>query len=174
MNKRSHYQFPPMLGPASAQPEGSYEWAECWGNELEYHAENLEYEVGRFADLVRKLVAANPPPWNVFPEPPCQNIDSYLRLCCQVAAVLMAFGLTSLASTILAMGGAKNNPEKKAREMLMADPLFVCLVKDQSGDKERHEAMVSGYALGFHSAFTLLQPAPCEHPVKDILTAKEI
>jgi hypothetical protein len=40
--------------------------------------------------------------------------------------------------------------------MLDADPLFSVLVIDQSGDKELYSAMVSGYALGFHQAFTLL------------------
>jgi hypothetical protein len=99
------YKFPAMLGPASEQPEGSYEWAECWGNELEYRAENLEEEVWRFSDFIRKLIAANPPPWGVFPKPPCGNIDAYLRLCCglnaeRVAAVLMAFGHITLADLV--------------------------------------------------------------------------
>ena len=35
------YHFPPMLGPASDQPEGSYEWGECYGNELDYHVDRF-------------------------------------------------------------------------------------------------------------------------------------
>jgi hypothetical protein len=95
--EKKRCKFPPMLGPASNQPEGSYQWAECWGNELEYRAESVERMVWDLANFVAKLVVANPPPWSVFPDPPCGNIDTYLRLCCglnhqQITALLMMFG----------------------------------------------------------------------------------
>ena len=33
------YKFPVMLGPAHDKPAGSYQRAECWGNELDNHVE---------------------------------------------------------------------------------------------------------------------------------------
>ena len=51
-----------MLGPASREAEGSYEWAECYGNELDYHEERLAEEVDHFAEIIGKLAAADPPP----------------------------------------------------------------------------------------------------------------
>ena len=51
------YHFAPMLGPASHQAEGSYDWAECYGNELDYHVERLADEVDRFAEIIGKWAA---------------------------------------------------------------------------------------------------------------------
>ena len=98
------YHFPPMLGPASRQAEGSYEWAECYGNELDYHVESLADEVDRFAGIIGKLVAADPPLWTIFPKPPCRT-DAFFRLCGgmtqeQTAAVLAACGHTNLADVV--------------------------------------------------------------------------
>src|SRR5689334_7046037 len=100
-----HYRFPPMLGPASGKPQGSYEWAECYGNELDYHVEHLADEVESFAQVISKLIAADPPPWTVFPNPPCRSADGFFRLCggmtCdQIAAVLAACGHTDLADVV--------------------------------------------------------------------------
>jgi hypothetical protein len=99
------YHFAPMLGPASHQAEGSYEWAECYGNELDYHVERLADEVDRFAEIIGKLVAADPPPWTIFPKPPCRTADAFFRLCGgmtqeQTAAVLAACGHTDLADMV--------------------------------------------------------------------------
>ena len=87
------YHFPPMLGPASRQAEGSYEWAECYGDELDYHMESLADEVDRFAQIIGKLAAADPLPWTIFPNPSCGTADAFFRLCGgmtqeQTAAVL--------------------------------------------------------------------------------------
>jgi hypothetical protein len=99
------YHFPPMLGPASRQVEGSYEWAECYGNELDHHVESLADEVDRFAGIIGKLVAADPPLWTTFPKPPCRTADAFFRLCGgmtqeQTAAVLAAYGHTNLADVV--------------------------------------------------------------------------
>ena len=94
-----------MLGPASGKPEGGYEWAECYGNELDYHVDRLSDEVDRFAQIITKLVAANPPPWAIFPKPPCRTADAFFRLCGgmtqeQIATVLAACGHTDLADVV--------------------------------------------------------------------------
>jgi hypothetical protein len=60
------YHFAPMLGPAS-HPEGSYDWAECYGNELDYHVERLADEVDRFAEIIGKLVPQTPHHGRSFP-----------------------------------------------------------------------------------------------------------
>ncbi len=98
------YHFPPMLGPASRQAEGSYDWAECYGNELDYHVERLAGEV-RLAEIIGKLVAADPPPWMIFPKPSCRTADAFFRLCGgmtqeQTAAVLGVCGHTDLADVV--------------------------------------------------------------------------
>ena len=94
-----------MLGPALRQAEGSYEWAECYGNELDYHVDSLMAEVDRFAEIIGKLVVADPPPWTIFPKPPCRTADAFFRLCGgmtqdQTAAVLAACGHTNLADVV--------------------------------------------------------------------------
>ena len=99
------YHFPPMLGPPSGKPQGSYEWGECYGNELDYHAESLADEVDRFAEIIGKLAAVDPPPWTIFPNSPCRTADAFFRLCGgmtsdQVAAVLAACGHTNLADVV--------------------------------------------------------------------------
>ena len=99
------YHFPPMLALHSDKPQGSDEWAECYGNELDYHVERLVDEVHRFAQIVGKLVAADPPPWTIFPKPPCRTADAFFRVCGgitsdQIAAVLRACGHTDLADAV--------------------------------------------------------------------------
>ena len=74
------YHFAPMLGQASHQAEGSSDWAECYGNELDYHVERLADEVDRFAGIIGKLVAADPPPWTILPKPPCRTADAFFSL----------------------------------------------------------------------------------------------
>jgi hypothetical protein len=107
-NGEWRYKFPPMLGPASAQPEGSYQWAECLGNELDCHVENVERDVSHLARVMSKLVAVSPSPWNVFPNPACGKIDTYLQLSCglnhkQVIALMMMFGHDALAIKLSAL-----------------------------------------------------------------------
>ena len=94
-----------MLGPASDKAEGSYEWAECYGNELDYHVESLLGEVDSFATMIGKLVAAEPPPWSIFPDPACRTADAFFRLCGgitqeQIATLLAACGHTVLADVV--------------------------------------------------------------------------
>jgi hypothetical protein len=101
----NRYHFPPMLGPASDKPQGSYEWAECYGNELDYHVERLADEVYHFAQIIGQLAATDPPPWTIFPKPPCHTADAFFRLCGgmtqeQIAAVLAACGHTDLADVV--------------------------------------------------------------------------
>jgi hypothetical protein len=101
----NRYHFPPMLGPASDKPEGSYEWAECYGNELDYHVERHADEVHRFAEIIGKLMVTDPPPWTIFPKPTCRSADAFFRLCGgmtsdQVAAALTACGHTDLADAV--------------------------------------------------------------------------
>jgi hypothetical protein len=94
-----------MLGPAYRKPEGSYEWAECYGNELDYHVDRLVDEVHRFAQFVAKLAGADPPPWSIFPDAPYRTPDAFFRLCGgmtqeQIAAELAACGHTDLADVV--------------------------------------------------------------------------
>jgi hypothetical protein len=98
------YHFPPMLGPASSQPEGSYGWGECYGNELDYHVDRLTDEVDRFARMITELVRADPPPWTIFPNPPCPTTDAFFRLCGmaqeQIVVVLAECDHTDLADVV--------------------------------------------------------------------------
>jgi hypothetical protein len=101
----NRYHFPPMLGPASGKPEGSYEWAECYGNELDYHVERLADEVCSFGQIIGKLVATDPPPWTIFPKPLYRTADAFFHLCGgmtqeQIAVVLAACGHTDLADVV--------------------------------------------------------------------------
>jgi hypothetical protein len=64
--------------------------------------ERLTDEVDRLAQIIAKLVRADPPPWTIFPDPPCRTADAYFRLCSgmtadQIAAVLEACGHADLA-----------------------------------------------------------------------------
>jgi|HubBroStandDraft_6_1064221.scaffolds.fasta_scaffold142654_6 hypothetical protein len=92
------YKFPPMLGPASAHPEGSREWAECLGNELDYRAERaVAYAVDDLLAVVDKAMSAEIPPWTVWPDPPCGSADAYFRLCTglsyeQICVLKQTFG----------------------------------------------------------------------------------
>jgi hypothetical protein len=55
------YKFPPMLGPASSHPDDSPEWAEAFGNELEYRTERaVEVGVEDLLGFMRRLVAVEP------------------------------------------------------------------------------------------------------------------
>ena len=50
-----------MLGPASSHPDDSPEWAEAFGNELEYRAERaVEDSVDDLMTILRQLIAAEP------------------------------------------------------------------------------------------------------------------
>jgi hypothetical protein len=74
------HKFAPMLGPASKYPEGSPEWAECMGNELDYVTETaVDVGVERLLGMVRQAMAGEP--WLVWPDPPCQTPDGYFELC---------------------------------------------------------------------------------------------
>ncbi len=79
------YKFPVMLGPAHDKPAGSYQRAECLGNELEYHAESVQRQVDHLADVVKRILAEDPPPWTVFPDPSCGSLDAFLVICCGIA-----------------------------------------------------------------------------------------
>ncbi len=61
--------------------------------------------VDHFAEIIGKLLAADPPPWTTFPKPPCRTADAFFRLCGgmtqeQTAAVLAACGHTNLADVV--------------------------------------------------------------------------
>jgi hypothetical protein len=75
--KRFH--FAPMLGPASAHPVGSFDHALCLGNEFEYTTDRLTDDLEHFIPIVRKAVETKP--WEVWPDPPCGDIDSYFFAC---------------------------------------------------------------------------------------------
>jgi hypothetical protein len=81
------YKFAPMLEPAHDKPAGSFQRAECYGNELEYSAECVELQVDRLANLVRRILAEDLPPWTVFPDPPCETLDTFLMICCGIGEV---------------------------------------------------------------------------------------
>ena len=87
------------------QAEGSYDWAKCDGNKIDYHVESLADEVDRIAAIIGKLVAADPPPWTIFPKLPCRTADAFFRLRGRMtqeptAAVLAAGGDTDLADVV--------------------------------------------------------------------------
>ena len=74
-----------------------------FGNELEFHVKNVGRDVWHLANVVTKLVTANPSPWSVFPDPPCEDIDTYLQLCCglnrkHIAALMKMFGHNGLTN----------------------------------------------------------------------------
>jgi hypothetical protein len=74
------YKFPPMLGPASAHREGTREWAECLGNELDYRVDRAEQDA--VEDLIPPIkLAMRVAPWTVWLDPPCGSADAYFRLC---------------------------------------------------------------------------------------------
>ena len=76
------YKFPPMLGPSSRHSEGSRQWAECLGNEIEYKVDRAaERGVDELIPLIKKVLSAATPPWEVWPEPPCKSIDAFFQLC---------------------------------------------------------------------------------------------
>lgn len=71
-----------MLGPASAHPVGTPEWAECLGNELDYMIERAnDHGVEGLVPLIRVAITASTPPWKVWPRPPCDTPDTYFELC---------------------------------------------------------------------------------------------
>lgn len=73
------FQFTPMLGPASAHSVGSFDHALCLGNEFEYLVERLTDDLEHFVPILRKAVETKP--WQVFPDLPCGDIDSYCYAC---------------------------------------------------------------------------------------------
>jgi hypothetical protein len=48
------YKFAPVLGPANDKPIGSFQRAECWGNELKFLVESIEKSVDH---LVASIIA---------------------------------------------------------------------------------------------------------------------
>jgi hypothetical protein len=81
------YKFPPMLGPARGQPAGSYQRAECFGNELDYTVERVADAVDHLADLIKRILADDPPPWDAFPNPPCELPGDFFEICCGINGV---------------------------------------------------------------------------------------
>lgn len=73
------YHFAPMLGPASAHPVGSFDCALCLGNEFDYTTERAVDDLERYVLLLRKVIETKP--WEVWPDPPCGDIDSYCFAC---------------------------------------------------------------------------------------------
>jgi hypothetical protein len=99
------YKFAQMLGPAHDKPAGSYERAECFGNELDYTVERVTDAVDGLSDLVKRILADDPPPWTVFPDPPCGSLDAFLLICCgierlEIVQVLDTFGHPDLAADV--------------------------------------------------------------------------
>jgi hypothetical protein len=92
------YKFPPMLGPASAHPEGTREWAECLGNELDYRADRAEQVILHdLMPFIAKILSAPTPPWTLWPAPPCGSADAFFRLCAglsyeQIMLLVNTFG----------------------------------------------------------------------------------
>ena len=71
------YKFPTMLGPASSHPAGSPDWAEAYGNELEYTAERAVYHgVDDLLGVIQRLVAAEP--WTA-PNPIGATRDEFIE-----------------------------------------------------------------------------------------------
>jgi hypothetical protein len=55
------YKFAPMLGPASAHPVGSSDWAEAHGNELDYTVERaIDCGVDDLLVVMRRLITTEP------------------------------------------------------------------------------------------------------------------
>ena len=78
-----------MLGPTHDKPAGSYQRAEYYVNEPEYSAESVEHQVDRLADLIKTdFLTEDPPPWTVFPDPPCETFDAFLMICCGIGEVV--------------------------------------------------------------------------------------
>ena len=88
------YEFPPMLGPVADQPLGSFERAECFGNELDCATEQVADAVARLAEAVKHILVEEKQVLNAFGTP---SLDEYLARCCGVGememmSVLHAFG----------------------------------------------------------------------------------
>jgi len=73
------YHFPPMLGPASAHPVGSFQHGLCLGNEFDYMTERATDTIESYVPILRKAVETKP--WEVWPDPPCGDIDAYCFAC---------------------------------------------------------------------------------------------
>jgi hypothetical protein len=80
------YEFPPMLGPAADQPLGSFERAECFGNELDRVTEQVADAVARLAEVVKRILAEEEQILNAFGTP---SLDEYLARCCGVGEMEM-------------------------------------------------------------------------------------
>ena len=71
------HKFPPMLGPASAHPVGSPDWAEAYGNELDYTVERaIDHGIDDLLAVMQRLVAAEP--W-MAPNPVGANRDEFIE-----------------------------------------------------------------------------------------------
>ena len=91
------YKFPPMFGPAHRYPVGTFQRAECFGNELDYTVERVADDVVALAALLKRILVEDPPPWAIWPDPPCRSLDSFLVLSCgrgepEKTQVLHSFG----------------------------------------------------------------------------------
>lgn len=78
--KVERYKFPPMLGPTSQHPCGSFEYAECLGNELDYRTEKaVKMGVDDLLVTLHKIVGTLP--WLDWPRTPCRSIEAYCLAC---------------------------------------------------------------------------------------------
>jgi hypothetical protein len=96
------YKFPVMPGIGYGKP--AFRRAESLGYGLKSEFEPVERMVENLADLVKRILAEDPPPWTVFPDPPCESLDAFLTICCGIgesdmANVLHAFGHHELCDT---------------------------------------------------------------------------
>jgi hypothetical protein len=77
------YPLSAQVGPASDQEEGSPLWAECLAVELRYKVDRTaSYGVDSLVPLVKSIMLAKVPPWEVFPDPPCKTVDAFFELSC--------------------------------------------------------------------------------------------
>ena len=88
-----------MLGPAADQPLGSFERAECFGNELDRVTEQVADAVARLAEVVKRILAEEEQILNAFGTP---SLDEYLARCCGVGEMEMRPCCTRPATTTYA------------------------------------------------------------------------
>jgi hypothetical protein len=91
------YKFPPMLGPCEEYQEGTADWALRLGSRIQAQVRDIGYYgVDTVRKSVKMAVEAIPPPWEVWPVPPCGSVDAFFQLCCgkrfdQLYALIDAF-----------------------------------------------------------------------------------
>ena len=73
-----------MLDPAHDKPAGSFQRAECLGNELGDHVERVADAVDQLAAVIKRLMAEDLPPRTLFSDPPCGSSEAFLVLCCGI------------------------------------------------------------------------------------------